>query len=97
LDAVVPYWQKFQSAPIPQANVPLSDLDTEAASRARLAFITLKRTQIVLVQPVEGNDVFARLLRERGEGGQILGAVPRYTNAKELVAKFSARGWTLAL
>jgi hypothetical protein len=97
LDAVLPHWQKFQSAPIPQADVPLTDLVTGAASRARLAFITLKRTQVVLVQPVEGDDVFARLLRQRGEGGQILGAVARYTDSAELTEKFAARGWTLAL
>jgi hypothetical protein len=97
LDAALTHWQKFQSAPIPQADVPLTDMVTGAASRARLAFITLKRTQIVLVQPMEGNDVFGRLLSERGEGGQILGAMPRYTDPAELVEKFTARGWTLGL
>jgi hypothetical protein len=96
LDAALAHWQKLQAAPVPQADVPLTDMVTGAASRARLAFITLKRTQIVLAQPVEGEDVFARLLRQRGEGGQILGAVPRYTEPTELIEKFGARGWSLA-
>lgn len=97
LEAALAHWQKFQSAPIPQANVPLTDLGTGAASRARLAFVTLKRTQIVLVQPVEGEDVFARLLRERGEGAQILGVIPRAKEAGAVVDQFTARGWSLAL
>jgi hypothetical protein len=97
LAATLPHWQKFQSAPIPQAEAPLTDLNTGAASRARLAFITLKRTQVVLVQPVAGDDVFARLRRERGEGAQILGVVPRAAAPAALVEQFTARGWWLAL
>jgi len=97
LDAALPHWQKFQSAPIPQAEVPLTDLGSGARSRARLAFMTLKQTQVVLAQPVEGEDVFARLLRERGEGGQILGAIPRAKEPEALVEQFTARGWELAL
>ncbi len=97
LAALHAQYQKFQAEPLPALETTIVDLSGGPAVRLELAFVNLRTTQLVLVQPLDEAGLFARLLRERGEGAQVVGAVPRDPDPAQLIERCRARGFSLAL
>jgi hypothetical protein len=63
----------------------------------KLGFINLPSTQVVLVQPVRGENLFARLLAARGEGVHILGGESPHKVKSDAVSHFARTGWRHAM
>jgi hypothetical protein len=92
LDAALNHYQKFQDEPLRAESITLQG---DRAAHIRRAVIGLRTTKFTLIQPVDGGNIFADVLEQRGEGAQILGVTAHGTNRTEAARVFRDKGFQL--
>jgi hypothetical protein len=97
IDGVVAAYQKLRAETLESFETTVTDLESGLSYQIKLAFINLRSTQIVLLQPMDEGSFFASLLAERGEGGQILGATSRDNDLEVVLRRFQEKGYQMAL